>query len=128
MVKKKKAQNEIQSQKEGEKVLLVKALMLSALPNLFLIRCANSLGFDITVLKKSQLLQTIHCNGTNRLYVIHNRQHSTYPDKPVIPSLMLPPTFLETIQKAVPYSTMKQVMIFMRKATTQPLHNISRQT
>jgi uncharacterized protein YmfQ (DUF2313 family) len=53
-VKKKKAQNEIRYQKEGENFLLVKALMLSALPNLFLIRCANSLGFDITVLKKKQ--------------------------------------------------------------------------
>jgi len=38
--------------------------MLSALPNLFLIRCANSLGFDITVLERkkkgTQMLQAIH--------------------------------------------------------------------
>ena len=42
-------------------------LILSALPNLFLIKCANSLGFDITE-----------------------------PENPVIPSRMLPPTFLKS--------------------------------
>lgn len=59
---------------------------------------------------------------------MHNRQHNTYPDKPVIPSLMLPPTFLETTQKAIPYSTKIQITMIMKKATTQPLHSTRRET
>jgi uncharacterized protein YmfQ (DUF2313 family) len=52
--------------------------MLSALPNLFLMRCANSLGFDITVLKKkkTQMLQAIHQQEDKQ--TTNNVQHTTH--------------------------------------------------
>jgi hypothetical protein len=48
--------------------------------------------------------------------------HSTYPDKPVMPSLMLPPTFLQnTTQKALLQPTNIQITVITKKAFIQPV-------
>lgn len=43
-----------------------KVFMLSALPNLFFIKCANSLGLDITLLK---CIKKLHINNYCRIVI-----------------------------------------------------------
>jgi hypothetical protein len=48
--------------------------MLPSFPNLFLIRCTISFGFDMTVLK--QINSVAVCPvGINRLHITHGNQH-----------------------------------------------------